>query len=59
MNCDQSIDLTEGELVRLADFATKRGISLEQAASLLAQKTITTYWVIQKKPSTVVPFRRK
>jgi len=56
---DSAIDLTEGELVRLEDFAKQRGISLEQAATLLAQKTITTYWVIQKKASTVVPFRRK
>jgi len=56
---DSAIDLTEGELVRLEDFAKQRGISLEQAATLLAQKTITEYWLIKKKPSTVIPFRRK
>lgn len=59
MSDDGAIDLTEGERVRLEEFATKRGISLEQAASLLARKTITTYWVIPKKASAVIPFRRK
>lgn len=57
MTHDSAIDLTEGELVRLEAFATKRGISLEQAAALLAQKTITTYFVIPKKSAPVIPFR--
>jgi hypothetical protein len=54
---DKAIDLTEGELVRLEDFAKERGITIEQAAALLAQKTITTYFVIPKKVAAVVPFR--
>lgn len=57
MKHDTAIDLTEGELVQLEAFATKRGVSLEEAATLLAQKSITTYFVIPKKVASVVPFR--
>jgi len=54
---EKAIDLTEGELVRLEAFATRRGISIEEAAALLAQKTITTYFVITKKTASVTPIR--
>lgn len=57
MKHDTEIDLTENEQVRLAKFAKQRGISLEQAAAQLAQKSITTYFVIPKKTAAVIPFR--
>lgn len=57
MRHEPNIDLTPTELARIADFAEKRGVSLEEATTQLAQKTITKFFVIPRKVAAVVPLR--
>jgi len=54
---ETDIDLTQGELEQLQRFARERGISLEEAAAQLAQKSITKYFVIPKKTGNVALMR--
>ncbi|MFC4526379.1 hypothetical protein ISN76_13095 [Dyella halodurans] len=57
MRHEPDIDLTPTELARIASFAEQRGVSVEEAATQLAQKTITKFFVIPRKASAVVPLR--
>jgi hypothetical protein len=55
----QHLDLTDREAAALESYAKAHGLTLQQAATKLAQQTLDTRYRIKQKQGQVLPFRRR
>lgn len=55
----QPVDLSDREAAALEAYATAHGLTPEQAATQLAQHTLSARYRIKAQPARVIPFRRR
>lgn len=55
----QLVDLSDREAAALEAYATEHGLTPDQAATQLAQQTLSARYRIKSQPARVIPFRRR